>query len=217
MSLKSSSLKLKVTHLIKKSPTFYGTRGLPPYRGEEVYAPQWLGDLCWRNLKVLVGPPMTDRYRPEEAQSLILQVGGLGVGITSKVRWEVFNSELRYNSGSYKVTTITILMESAHCNFYCTFHINSECSGLNQMNVIHKQILQKYFKKMKKTLTNKIKFYKLNFRIFNFYGFAFKINTLQFRSIRAEETNIGFVWVHTNSASHSPQKVRSMCLQMLHY
>jgi hypothetical protein len=35
-------------------------RGLPPYRGEVVCAPQWPGELCWREWKLLVGPPTPD-------------------------------------------------------------------------------------------------------------------------------------------------------------
>jgi hypothetical protein len=36
--------------------------------------------------------------------------------LTCKLRWEVFNSALRYHSALYKVTGAIILMESAHCN-----------------------------------------------------------------------------------------------------
>jgi hypothetical protein len=36
-------------------------QGLQPYRGEEIFAPQWPTELCWRERKLLVGPPMPDR------------------------------------------------------------------------------------------------------------------------------------------------------------
>jgi hypothetical protein len=35
-------------------------RGLPPCRGEEICAPQWLGELCWRERKILVGSLVPD-------------------------------------------------------------------------------------------------------------------------------------------------------------
>jgi hypothetical protein len=38
-------------------------RGPPPYRGEEVCASQWHGDLCWRECKPLVGPTMPGRSK----------------------------------------------------------------------------------------------------------------------------------------------------------
>jgi hypothetical protein len=38
-------------------------RGLPPYLGEEVYAPQWPGELCWRERKLLVRPSVPDRSK----------------------------------------------------------------------------------------------------------------------------------------------------------
>jgi hypothetical protein len=37
-------------------------RGLSPYCGE-VCMPQWLGELCWRERKLLVAPPMPDRSK----------------------------------------------------------------------------------------------------------------------------------------------------------
>jgi hypothetical protein len=48
---------IKYSLAIKNSPP----RGLQPYHGEEVFAPQWPGELCWRERKLLVGPPMLDR------------------------------------------------------------------------------------------------------------------------------------------------------------
>jgi hypothetical protein len=38
-------------------------RGLPPYPGEEVCKPQWPGELCWWVRKLLVEPPMPDRWK----------------------------------------------------------------------------------------------------------------------------------------------------------
>jgi hypothetical protein len=38
-------------------------RGLPPYRVDEVCPPQCLGELCWRESKLLVEPPMPDRSK----------------------------------------------------------------------------------------------------------------------------------------------------------
>jgi hypothetical protein len=37
--------------------------GLSPYRGEEFCAPQWPGELCWRECKLLVEPIMAYRWR----------------------------------------------------------------------------------------------------------------------------------------------------------
>jgi hypothetical protein len=39
----------------------YLSRGLSAYRGEEICALQWAGELCWRERKLLVRPPMLDR------------------------------------------------------------------------------------------------------------------------------------------------------------
>jgi hypothetical protein len=38
-------------------------QGLPPYSREEVCALQWYGELCWRERKLMVGPPMPDRSK----------------------------------------------------------------------------------------------------------------------------------------------------------
>jgi hypothetical protein len=38
-------------------------RGLPLYHGDEVCASQWPGELCWRDRKFLVGPPMTNKSK----------------------------------------------------------------------------------------------------------------------------------------------------------
>jgi hypothetical protein len=43
----------------------------PPYRGEQVCANQCAGELCWRERKLLVGPPMTDRSRVGDRRSVV--------------------------------------------------------------------------------------------------------------------------------------------------
>jgi hypothetical protein len=42
---------------------FLPPRGLLPYCGEQICASQWPGELCWRERKLLVGPPMQDRSK----------------------------------------------------------------------------------------------------------------------------------------------------------
>jgi hypothetical protein len=51
--------------------------GLPPYRGGNVYVLLWPGELCWRELMLLLGPSKQDRSKGRSLTScspLVLQV-----------------------------------------------------------------------------------------------------------------------------------------------
>jgi hypothetical protein len=47
-------------------------RGLPPHRGEEVWAPQRPAELCWRERKLLVAPPMPGRSKGRDPTKISL-------------------------------------------------------------------------------------------------------------------------------------------------
>jgi hypothetical protein len=53
---------IKSTILFKFSgdETYRASQELPLFRAETVCEPQGLGDPCWRELKLLVAPPMAD-------------------------------------------------------------------------------------------------------------------------------------------------------------
>jgi hypothetical protein len=52
----------------------------PPCRGEEVCVLQWLGELCWRELKLLVAPPIPDRSKVRSQTKCTPLPSKLGVG-----------------------------------------------------------------------------------------------------------------------------------------
>jgi hypothetical protein len=68
--------------------TRFPPRGLRPYRGEEVCAPQWPGELCWREPRLLVAPPCQTRQRVEARRSLVPGPPrwGFGVGLATPFR-----------------------------------------------------------------------------------------------------------------------------------
>jgi hypothetical protein len=54
---------------------------LPPYRWEEVWAPQWTGELCWWERKLLVGPPMPDKLWGRGQTNEVPGPPGWGLGV----------------------------------------------------------------------------------------------------------------------------------------
>jgi hypothetical protein len=58
---KQSQLNLSVfLHSFKVLCKKIPPRGPPPYSGEGGWTPQWPGELCWWERKLLVGPPIPD-------------------------------------------------------------------------------------------------------------------------------------------------------------
>jgi hypothetical protein len=55
-------------------------RGLPPYRGEDVWAPQWPGELCWWERKLLVGSLMPHRSKGKAHKKSSPWSSGFGIG-----------------------------------------------------------------------------------------------------------------------------------------
>jgi hypothetical protein len=56
------------------------SRGLQPYHREEVYVPQSPGELCWREHKLLVAPPMPDGSKGRGQMKCSPWSSRLGVG-----------------------------------------------------------------------------------------------------------------------------------------
>jgi hypothetical protein len=48
---------------INLSNYYIPPRALPPYRGDEVCAPQWPGEPCWRERRLLVEPFLPERWK----------------------------------------------------------------------------------------------------------------------------------------------------------
>jgi hypothetical protein len=54
--------------------------GLPPYRVEKICVSQWSEELCWREIKLLIGPPMPARSEGLDRMKLSTWYSNLGVG-----------------------------------------------------------------------------------------------------------------------------------------
>jgi hypothetical protein len=72
--------------VFKQSDWLMPPRGLPPYREEEVCAPQWPEDLCWRERKLLVEPPVSDRSKGKVQMKCSPWSSRLGLGLTTPLR-----------------------------------------------------------------------------------------------------------------------------------
>jgi hypothetical protein len=79
----STSRNTKGIHgLYRDTSTFTNTsQGLWPCHLEEVCMPQWLGDLCWRECKLLVGLPMPNGSKNRGQKKCSPWSSWLGLGM----------------------------------------------------------------------------------------------------------------------------------------